>query len=345
MLGTMTSAFRTRSTRLAAPAVAAVLALTMAACGGGSDKSGDKSPDAQSTAGGSKLVAVWPLTGLPANTTAPNHPALAVKIPNTPEARPQVGMSQADLVYEELVEGGITRLGVVFYSKVPGEVGPVRSMRTSDIGIVKSAHAVVVGSGAAPPVLRALARSGVRFYTESGPGYFRVGNRVAPYNLLVHLKHLAAAVKKFTAPAAYFQWGKDTDFPGGRPATSISAHFSNYRTTQWKYEGGKYVNTNSYAPANDQYKPDTVIVVRVKEGVANYRDPAGNPVPVTLYRGKGNMLMFHGGQVVAGTWQMSGDDGQVTFSTAAGPLKVPAGHVFLELVPVKSHGGNVSFRK
>ena len=56
MLGTMTSAFRTRSTRLAAPAVAAVLALTMAACGGGSDKSGDTSPDAQSTAGGSKLV-------------------------------------------------------------------------------------------------------------------------------------------------------------------------------------------------------------------------------------------------------------------------------------------------
>jgi hypothetical protein len=340
----MTFASRARTSRLAVPAVAAVLALTTTACGGG-DKSADTSPDAQSTSDGSKLVAVWPLTGLPANTAAPKHPAFAVKVPNTPEARPQVGLSQADLVYEELVEGGITRLGAVFYSKLPAEVGPVRSMRNSDISIVKSAHAVVVGSGAAPPVLRALARSGVRYYTESGPGYYRVGGRVSPYNLLVHLRHLAAAVKKYSAPATYFQWGKDADFPGGRPATSISARFSNYRTTQWKFQGGKYVNTNSYAAADDQFKPDTVIVVRVKEGVANYRDPAGNAVPVTIYRGKGSMLMFHGGQVVAGTWQKNGDDGQVSFRTAAGPLKVPAGHVFLELVPVQSHGGNVTWRK
>jgi hypothetical protein len=344
MLEPMTSASRTR-TRLAASAVAALLALTTAGCGGGSDKSGDSSPDQQGTADGSKLVAVWPLTGLPANTAAPKHPALAVKIPNTPEARPQVGMSRADLVYEELVEGGITRLGVVYYSKIPSQVGPVRSMRTSDISIVKPARAVVVGSGAAPPVLRALARSNVRFYTEGGPGYFRVGDRRAPYNLLVHLKHLAGAVKKYTAPTAYFQWGKDADFPGGRPASAISVHFSNYRTTQWKFQGGKYVNTNSFASANDQYEPDTVIVVRVKEGVANYRDPAGNPVPVTLYRGKGKMLMFHGGQVVAGSWQKNGDDDIVRFSTAAGPLPVPAGHVFLELLPVKSHGGSVSWRK
>jgi hypothetical protein len=326
------------------PALAAALALTLAGCGGSDKSSGPGSPDSQSTVGGAKLAAAWPLTGLPAGGTAPAYPPLAVKIPNTPEARPQVGMGQADLVYEELVEGGITRLGVVFYSKVPAEVGPVRSMRTSDIEIVKPAHAVVVGSGAAPPVLRALGRAKVKYFTESGPGYFRVGSRISPYNLLVHLRHLAGTLKKATPPPAYFTFGKDSDFPGGRPARTVAARFSSYRTTLWKYQGGTYLNTNSFAASGDQFRPSTVIVVRVKEGVARYRDPAGNPVPVTVYRGKGNMLMFHGGQVVAGRWQKTAD-GTVSFSTAAGPLKVPAGRVFLELVPVKARGGNVTWHK
>jgi hypothetical protein len=329
---------------LAVPALAVLLALTAAGCGGGDKSSSPDTTDSQSTVDGANLAAVWPLTGLPLKGSAPTHPPLAVKIPNTPEANPQVGMGKADLVYEELVEGGITRLGVLFYSGLPAEVGPVRSMRTSDIEVVKPARAVVVGSGAAPPVLRALGRAKVKYFTESGPGYFRTSSRRSPYNLLVRLRHLAGTLKKTTPPPTYFSFGKDGDFPGGRPARTISARFSAYRTTMWKYQGGSYLNTNSFAAPGDQFRPDTVIVARVREGVARYRDPAGNPVPVTIYRGKGKMLMFHGGQVVAGTWQKTADSA-VSFSTAAGPLKVPTGRVFLELVPVKAKGGDVSWRK
>ena len=74
---------------------------------------------------------------------------LVTKIDNTDNSQPQVGLDKADLVTEELVEGGMTRLAVFFYRHLPKVAGPVRSMRASDIGIVKPAHGVIVASGAA----------------------------------------------------------------------------------------------------------------------------------------------------------------------------------------------------
>ena len=79
---------------------------------------------------------------------------MVAKIDNTDSQQPQIGLGKADLITEELVEGGITRLAVFFYQHLPELVGPVRSMRASDIGIVKPAHAVIVASGAAPPTMR-----------------------------------------------------------------------------------------------------------------------------------------------------------------------------------------------
>ena len=74
-----------------------------------------------------------------------------VKIDNSENSRPQVGLGRADLITEELVEGGSTRLAVFYYQHVPKLVGPVRSMRATDIGIVKPAKADLVASGGAPP--------------------------------------------------------------------------------------------------------------------------------------------------------------------------------------------------
>src|SRR5512143_549383 len=101
-----------RWSALAVPAVLALLAVT--ACGGS----------------GSTPASTYPLTGLPvrAGDPAAARPALLVKVDNAFEARPQAGIDKADVVYEELVEGGITRLAAVFQSSDPGEVGPVRSV-------------------------------------------------------------------------------------------------------------------------------------------------------------------------------------------------------------------------
>ncbi len=337
-----------RSARTATLLTALALSLVLAACGGGDKGSSAsaKKPDSQPVEGGVKLAALWPLTGLPVTGSTPDRPVLVTKIDNTASSRPQVGLKKADLITEELVEGGMTRLAVFFYSQLPPVAGPVRSMRASDIGIVKPAHAVVVASGAAPPTLRRLNAAKVTYFTEGGPGYYREGSRRAPYNLMVSMPKLAKAVrKKAVVPASYLPWGAEADFTGGQPATGIDAVFSRSHTTSWRFQGGKYKNLNSNAAPDGQFVPDSVLVVRVRQGDAGYRDPAGNPVPETIYSGKGAMLLFHNGQVVRGTWTKASKQAPIQLSTAAGPLKVPAGHVWVELVPTNKAGGQVKIRK
>jgi hypothetical protein len=333
------------SARLVAALTAVVLSLTLAACGGGGgDKA--KKPDSQPVEGGTKLAALWPLTGEPVTGSTPEHPVLVTKIDNTGSSRPQLGLKKADLVTEELVEGGMTRLAVFFYRHLPKVAGPVRSMRASDIGIVKPAHGVIVASGAAPPTLRRLKSADITFFTEGGPGYFRDSGRSAPYNLMVDIPKLAKTLdKKAVVPASYLPWGTEADFSGGQPATSLDAIFSRSHTTSWKYQGGKYRNENSFAAEGEQFVPDSVLVVRVRQGDAGYLDPAGNPVPETIYAGKGKMMFFHKGEVVRGTWSKKSRQTPIQLSTAAGPMKVPAGHVWVELVPNDKAGGRVTFAK
>ena len=95
---------------------------------------------------------------------------MVAKIDNTASSAPQLGLGSADLVVEELVEGGMTRLAVFFYSDIPGAVGPVRSMRASDIGIVSPVEAQVVTSGAAPVTINRISQAGIKFFGEGAPG-------------------------------------------------------------------------------------------------------------------------------------------------------------------------------
>ena len=242
----------------------------------------------------------------------------------------------------------MTRLAVFYYQHVPDVVGPVRSMRASDIGIVKPAHAVVVASGAAGPTIRRLKQAKVTFFTEGGPGYFREGSRSAPYNLMVHLNQLAKKKqvrKKAVVPASYLPWGKESDFTGSRSARRFDAVFGRGHTTSWRYQGGKYRNLNSYAAEGQQFVPDSILAVRVKVKDAGYLDPAGNRVPETIYSGTGTFQLFHDGKVVNGTWKKKSRKTPIQLSTAAGKLKVPAGHTWVELVPRDKDGGKVVVRK
>ena len=338
---------RPRPARITLAALAAVTALVAAGCGGGdvtAAKAGD-SPDAQKTRNGIVLRATWPLTGLDAHDAAPTHPPLVVKFDNTFSSRPQIGLRKADLVTEELVEGGLTRLAAFYDSRLPGVVGPVRSMRASDIGVVKPVDATIVTSGAAHPTIARLRKAGVKFRENGDTGFYRDNGRAAPYNLFVQLKRLAGTMKApKEVPQPYLSWGTEKDFSGGAAARSIQARFSRGHTTEWSYRGGKYVNTNSNAGAGKDFRPDTVIVVRVREGDAGYLDPAGNRVPETIYEGTGKAVVFHDGKAVRGTWTKAGPSGALVLKTRAGKMKIPAGHTWIELLPRNGAGGHLSFQ-
>lgn len=342
---------RTRATRRRLHGLVAVLTaacLVLAGCGGDDKKADGKEerPKSQPTQGGSTLAAVWPLTGRPAPSETPDHPVMVVKIDNTSNSSPQVGLGKADMVVEELVEGGMTRLAVMFHSQLPKVAGPVRSMRASDIGVVKPTHAVLVASGAAPPTYDRLAKAKVRHYT-GGPGYFRDGGRHAPYNLMVNLPDLAGTIKgKPVVPANYLPWGSKKDFSGTGKANRIDVRFSPATTTSFEYKAkkAKYDAVNSYAGKGDRFDADSVLVLRVRQGDAGYLDPAGSKVPETLFFGKGKALLFHKGQVVRASWSKKKRDSPLELRTKAGKLKMPPGNVWVELLPNPGDGGSISWK-
>lgn len=339
---------RTRRARTTAVASAAVAAFTLAGCGAaGSTKAPGEGPGAQSTQGGITLKALWPLTGLPVKGAPPKHPPLVVKIDNTYASQPQLGLKKADLITEELVEGGLTRLAVFFETNLPDTVGPVRSMRASDIGLVKPVKGLVVTSGAAAPTIARLKRAHVEFASDNNgaPGFYRDSGRTAPYNLMMRLGDLTKTLKQPTeVTQPYLPWGKESDFTGGARARSIQARFGRGHTTLWSYKGGKYTNTNSNAAAGTDFRPDTVVVVRVGVRDAGYRDPAGNFVPESITTGSGRALVFHNGKVARGTWSKSGVTNTWQFKSKAGTMKIPAGHTWIEVLPVDAKGGSLSFR-
>lgn len=331
----------------AARAVVAVAAssLLLAGCSGGEESpepSSDDSPSEEAV----KEPTLSPLTGEEVTGKAPDNPVVVAKVDNTESSAPQAGVGSADMVVEELVEGGMTRLATFFWSDLPKEVGPVRSMRASDIGIVGPADATVVTSGAAPVTINRVKGAGIPFLGEGSKGVYREESRPAPYNLFANLEEAAKAAKDTDVPEPYFDFGTAEDLPRGKKATSINANFGSHTTT-WAYQKGTYANTNSYAAEGDRFAADTVLVLRVQIGDAGYKDPGGNFVPETKFQGKGQALLFHGGQVVPATWSKDGLDGHLTLKTSGKgggqKLTVPSGHTWVELVPAQD--GDVSYGK
>jgi hypothetical protein len=347
-----------RAIRALVPLVAAGLTLT--ACGGGSSPSASPS---DSTAVDSSAPTpapqptTWPLTGLPApdNASVTNHPVYIAKIDNTGASDPQYGIGEADLVTQELVEGGITRLAVFFYSQLPDKAGPIRSMRLTDIGVAKPLNAQLVTSGAAPVTLAGLKQAHVTYIDMNNPNVRRVsdGTHDTLHSVQADISKLGASAgqKKAARPQDFFDFGTDADYQGTGKATTVNTKIGNAPGSddEWKYTGGKYVLQDGYMDSTSVYKPDTIITCVVQTTIAPYKDPAGNPVPVSHFEGKGAATIFHDGKVEKGTWTKDGVDGTVHFKAKDGTeLKVPAGHTWLALVPAGGQSvsaGSVTWSK
>ncbi len=334
--------------RAAAVAAAMALAVTLASCShdssppkppGSSSRPPTTPPTSTATTPTKPAAKRWPLTGLPRAGKLPDHPVYVVKVDNTSSSRPQEGLADADMMVEELVEGGLTRLAAFYYSKAPSNIGPVRSMRASDIGIVEPANAFLVASGAAGKTMKLLNQAGINRITEGALGFYRSSRRPAPYNLFVHLAALARHVgRPWHPPAGPYLPFKPTSFHGHIPVTHMAVQFSGAHTTSWRYVAGSWVRTDSNAAAGHDFRVKNVLILRVRIGNAGYLDPAGNPVPETFFYGSGPAILVHGPHAVKGTWHKNGTRGRVTLTNLAGrPLPVTPGHTFIELVPRTSY--------
>src|SRR5262249_6479252 len=134
---------------------------------------------------------VSPFTGEP---TAGRRPVLALKIDNIVFARPQTGLTRADIVYLLPVEGGLSRMLAVFSSRLPPVIGPVRSAREEDVQLpAQFGRPALAWSGAQPRLVPVVRHAHIiSLYAPNRRGFFRGANRIAPYNLYAHTRQLLA---------------------------------------------------------------------------------------------------------------------------------------------------------
>jgi len=331
-------------------AVTAV-ALTLTACGSKDEKDDPKASERKSA----KLVERSPLTGLPMKNGRPDNPVFVVKIENTGNGAPQYGLDKADMVFEQLVEGGLTRLAALFYSDLPSKVGHVRSMRATDIGIAGPVNGQLVASGGAGGTSKRVKSAGINVSSEDNgaPGFSSDTAKVRPYNRLINLQTLAKKTKSSPIKSNYLPWltkpAKTTPTPseGATPApepktaTKVDVGFSNSTHTRWEFKDNTWQRVNGYAAPGRDFKADTLLVLYARVGDAGYTDPAGNPVPETIFEGSGKGMVLHGNTATDVTWTKKTLKDQITLADKDGkPVGIDPGRVWVELVP--QDGGSAS---
>lgn len=318
------------------------LALILTACGG--PKEEKKADPKASERDSAQLVERSPLTGLPMKNGLPDNPAFVVKIENTANGAPQYALDKADLVFEELVEGGLTRLAAIYYTDLPDKVGHVRSMRATDIGIAAPVNGQIVASGGAGGTYTRVRKAGIKVHSEDkgAPGFSSDTAKSRPYNRLINLETLAKKSKAKPIESNYLPWlttpakapADDATAPAPKTATKVDVRFSRSTNTTWALDGDKWKRTNGHAAAGQDFKADTLIILYARVGDAGYTDPAGNPVPETIFEGKGKAVLLNGKNVTEATWSKKGLESEITLVGKDGKaVGVNPGKVWIELVP------------
>jgi len=301
---------------------------------------------------------VEPLTGEPLeDPSILERPALAVKIGTSSVGRPQSGINQADVLIEVRVET-ITRLMAVFHSQDAISLGPVRSARSSDPDILSNFGQPVFGhSGANPGVLRQVSQGQSRGqlydlrWDNLPADYWRVGDRVAPFNLYTATSAIwDNAPGALAAPEPLFRYRSEGEaLPAGAgPVPGVEIRYLGGTIVQfvWDRESGGWLRWQDDTPHLDmarhpdgtpnpdvapvQVAPANLVVLQTRytgSAACSYC-----PEAITVDPEGGVALVFTGGHLIRGRWSRPSADRpwQVT-DNEGNPVRLAAGQTFIAL--------------
>jgi len=278
-----------------------------------------------------------PLTGQ-YGPSAIARPALAIKIDNVDNARPHVGLNRADVVYEEMVEGNLTRLIGVYHSQTPPAVGPVRSVRVSDFDVLAPYNRpLLAASGANPGVLSALSKAPVvNVNALKVNEYWRDSARKAPHNLMTKPAGLwSHAPANAGPPPVMFNTGPQPTVGDPRPG-GVAIEFGR-ASVRWRWDGDAQVwrrSQNGTAHVDSKGQPigaENVIVMVVKYS-ANAIDTQ-SPEAHTV--GRLRALVFTNGTWTDGIWERNKATDPIRFTDKKGnPIVLRPGQTWIELAPL-----------
>lgn len=287
-----------------------------------------------------------PLTGEPlANEDAVNNRPVAVMLNNIHVAMPQHGVSQADMIFEYNVEGGITRM-VGFYQDVSqvGTIGSVRSARACFVETVLGMDAIYAHAGGSTEAINMIYQLGISDIDSVDSVFWRDAERrktmayehtymTSGENLANYIASSGMRTKHnddYSYPITYVE---DATPAGGSDATHVEARFSNYKTGVFDYDpasrlymisqyGGPYIDGNT----GEQVGVTNLLVLHTT--VYNSGDSSGHMV-IDL-QGSGNGTFFCGGKATDITWHKESISDPFTYTLSDGtPLSLGVGHTYV----------------
>jgi len=271
-------------------------------------------------------------------------PILAVKIDDTSLARPQIGIEEADVVYIEQVEGGLTRLAAIFSSAIPQNIGPIRSARISDIDILAQFGKVIFAfSGAQRAMLTVISNSNLWDYgaQRSSPViYTRDETRRSPYDMVLRGDLLLAKVQgdyRDVAISKSVGWSFGQAPEGGVAIDSVALRWpaSKYEAT-WSNSEKRWLLSNSgvanFAASGKQLGPTTFVIQNVQMSDSIFRGSDGSYTPLSETVGTGTGYILRDGRSFKANWNRPSAAVGTTWTLADGSeIKFAPGSVWVAL--------------
>lgn len=266
---------------------------------------------------------------------------LTVKIDNVQAARPHTGLDEAEIVYVEQVEAGLTRILAVFAARIPDLVGPVRSARESDLELLRQFDRPAFAYSGVQSRLRDRVESAHLVPLPPGrlrDGYERDPGRPAPHNLYLRADVAIRAASDASAPRDIgFRFGAAPS--GGRRTEERTVRYPSARYTfNWSADEERWLISMDGEPATtsggDRLGAPTVVVQHVRIRSSAFGDRSGNNTPFTETVGSGRALVLRDGREYEARWSRPEASGGTTFTDGDGRrLRFARGQVWVLLAP------------
>ena len=298
------------------------------------------------------VVYYSPLTGLEVkNEAATKKPVTGIIIENSLDARPQSGLKAAEVVYEAIAEGGITRLLAIYQQNKPQLIGPVRSVRSYHPDWIRSYDASVAHVGGSARALKEIRGGKFRDIDQffNANTYWRATDRYAPHNVYTSFKRIDALnkQKKYTKSSP-----KPFEREDGKPAkkttarkVAINVSSAPYNSTyRYNKKSNTYTRSQGGAVHKDREKgaitPTVIIALNVKERTV--MEETWRERITTL--GSGKATIFQNGIAIKATWRKAKATDQLSFYDSKNEkIKLARGQTWITAVP--NGKGSVSWKK
>mgnify|MGYP001944108517 CR=1 FL=1 len=283
----------------------------------------------------------YPLTGMETDEE-PKHRAVAVTINNHPQARPQSGLNKADIVYEVLAEGGVTRLLAIYQSEMPETFGPVRSARDYYVHLAAGLDAIYIHHGWSPGAQELILKQGIvdslnGLYYD-GTLFNRASFRKAPHNSYITYENVVKGANdnNFSlegAPASFRFLTEDEEVTG-TDVTGISIDYStNSFLVRYEYDAslGRYYRYSGGEKMTDYESQEAILIDNILVVETNHRtiDDAGR-LEVDITSG-GKAYLLQNGKLQEVEWKNI--DGRIAPYANGSELPLVPGKTWINFVP------------